>query len=286
MGSLESSGTFAPQPSGTEASDGGGSTGVGDGDDAGDGGKDAEASTSGPSELDTSTGDGDEGDTSDSGNELDPCEPISGASYASLSTDGPTTDHPAPQHADLNLSVRGWSPTGGTLGLVQINGPTDDLAPRLNRMFTDDAAPAFSANYRVNEWDWGSNSVGGPIESWEVTLVGLVTEPGEILEVPGSGYDIGGGMQARVLFADEDSITLKYTREDNVVYGYTIHVENACVEPSLLELYQADDASGRGELPALAANQPFGRARGSEIQVSIRDTGAFMDPRSSKDWWD
>ena len=28
-----------------------------------------------------------------------------------------------------------------------------------------------------------------------------------------------------------------------------------------------------------------GRARGNEIQVAIRDTGRFMDPRTRKDWW-
>ena len=39
------------------------------------------------------------------------------------------------------------------------------------------------------------------------------------------------------------------------------------------------------QLPALRAEQAFGRARGDEIMVSIRDTGSFMDPRSRKDWW-
>jgi hypothetical protein len=26
-------------------------------------------------------------------------------------------------------------------------------------------------------------------------------------------------------------------------------------------------------------------AVGSEIQVAVRDTGSFMDPRSRNDWW-
>ena len=58
-----------------------------------------------------------------------------------------------------------------------------------------------------------------------------------------------------------------------------------CVEPSLRALYESMNTAGRTELPALHPEQPFGRARSGEILVSIRDTGAFMDPRSDKDWW-
>ena len=99
------------------------------------------------------------------------------------------------------------------------------------------------------------------------------------------GYDIGDDYQVLVLYASEERITLKYTREDNVVGGYTLHMENVCVEPSLLALYQSWNDQGRGYLPALRAGQAFGRARGDEIGVAIRDTGAFQDPRSRKDWW-
>jgi len=114
---------------------------------------------------------------------------------------------------------------------------------------------------------------------------GLPIAPGEVIETPRSGYSIGDGYAALVLYADDDTITLKYTREDNVVYGYTIHLSGVCVEPSLLALYQACDAAGRGELPALAGDQPLGRARGAEVYAAVRDTGAWMDPRSRKDWW-
>ncbi len=216
----------------------------------------------------------------------DPCEPIAGVSYSSLSTEGPKTDRSPPKHPDLNLKIRGWEIAGGTtLGLVDIAGPTDDKAPRLNTIFSDDQVPGFATNYAVYQWDWQQSKKGGLITDWEVTLTGMKTVPGQILELAKSGYDIGGGKQARVLFADEDSITLKYTREDNVVKGYTIHMVGLCVEPSLKALYDAKDAAGRNELPALAGNEPVGRARTTEIKVTIRDTGAFMAPRSKKDWW-
>lgn len=112
---------------------------------------------------------------------------------------------------------------------------------------------------------------------------------GEIIRAPASGYDIGTrptGYEVMVLYATTQRITLKYTREDNVVSGYTIHVENICVEPSLLSLYNTLNASGRSQLPALNATQPFGRSQGNQILVSIRDNGTFLDPRSHYDWWD
>ncbi len=123
------------------------------------------------------------------------------------------------------------------------------------------------------------------IDDFDVTLVGLVVEPGETIHTPGAGYDIGQGYQVLVLYGDQGRITLKYTGEDTAATGYAIHVEGVCVEPDLLALYQQMNAAGRGQLPALRAGQAFGRARDTEIRAAIRDTGRFMDPRVRKDWW-
>jgi hypothetical protein len=125
------------------------------------------------------------------------------------------------------------------------------------------------------------------------------TTPGEPLYVPASGYNIGDGFEVIVLFADEDTITLHYTREDTAAIGYTIHVDRICTDPNLLMLYAAlDDAGGARyvytppsarpytyNLPTLAAGQSFGTARGNEIVVGIVDTGTFQDPRSCNEWW-
>ena len=72
---------------------------------------------------------------------------------------------------------------------------------------------------------------------------------------------------------------------DNVIWGYTIHLEGIATEPSLISLYQSLNDLGRKRLPAVRGGQIVGRARGTEVKVSIRDTGAFLDPRSRKDWW-
>jgi LysM repeat protein len=216
---------------------------------------------------------------------VDPCAPIPGESYGTLPIVGRPTDRPAAQHGDLNLALRGYNITTAARGLINIGGPTDDRAPQLAGLFEDKRTPSIKNVYRVNNWDWGRNARGGPITDFEVTLVGFTVKPGETIQVPDSGYSIGQGYAVLVLYADANRITLKYTGEDSVVNGYTVHVDGVCVEPNLLALYERMNAAGRGQLPALRASQAFGRARGDEIRAAIRDTGRFMDPRTRKDWW-
>lgn len=213
------------------------------------------------------------------------CQPIPGTSYNSLPIVGSPTDHPAAVNPDMNLDIRGWKQTDGTLGLVQYNGGVDVSAPQLWGLFTDSRVPTFTAVYQVYNWNWDTGTKGEPITDPSVTLAGMQVRPGEIIQTPPSGYDIGQGYTAQVLYATTDQITLTYTGYDSVAYGYAIHVEGVCVEPSLLALYQRLNDAGRTELPVLRGQEPFGRANGTEIDVAIRDTGTFMDPRSQKDWW-
>ncbi len=214
----------------------------------------------------------------------DPCAPIPNAHYETTSVT-PETMSPSTQ-GDVNLLLRKWQVAAGQYaGLVDISGPTDTLAPRLYTIFTDDRDPVFTGVYQVQSWDWGCNCASSYITDPQVTMAGFAMKPAEIVELPTSGYDIGGGFQALVLYATNETITLKYTRSDDVVYGYTIHLANVCVEPSLLALYDQANAAGRTALPGLAGNQALGRVRGNELLVTIRDTGSWMDPRSRKDWY-
>jgi hypothetical protein len=214
-----------------------------------------------------------------------PCPPISGASYGTLSIGTPCGCDPA-KHGDMNLLLRKWQPAPGAVkGLVDVSGPTDGKAPQLCTLFADERVPSFPEVYRVEYWDWGCNCPKGYIDKPEVTLAGMGTSAGEVIRTPGSGYDVGGGHTAVVIHAAKGTITLKYTAEDNVVYGYTVHLAGICVEPTLQALYDQCHAAGRKQLPALKGKQPLGRALAAEIQVSIRDTGSWMDPRVRKDWW-
>lgn len=213
------------------------------------------------------------------------CQSIPGANYGILNVIPPPTDRPAEEHADLNLALRSYDPTNAYLGLVDYGGMIDPNAPQLPGLFADNRTADFTAAYQVHHWDWGCNCRGPVITDPDVTLAGLAVSPGETIHVPPSGYSIGGGYEVLVLYAEPERITLKYTAEDNVVWGYTLHVENVCVDPNLLALYEQWNEAGRDYLPALTAGQAFGRARDDELGVAIRDTGAFMDPRSRKDWW-
>lgn len=211
---------------------------------------------------------------------IDACQPIQGVVYRQISVVADSRYARPPGLApeddrELNIYLRGYSLTEDYAGLWWYGGPTDYKAPQLYTLFADERTSVFSRLYRVDE----------ERKIWPVTMSGFEVTPGEIIRVPDSGYDIGNGKDVMVLYASRSQITLKYTREDNVVFGYTVHIEGICTEPSLQALYDELNAAGRGSLPALTGKQPLGRAWGNEIRVVIRDTGSFMDPRSCKDWW-
>ncbi len=223
---------------------------------------------------------------------LDPCAAIPNQSYGSVGIIGSPTDRPADHQADFNLALRGYTPTVAAKNLITHTGPSDLSAPQFANLFTPARLPSFTNTYQVGKWDWGCNCRIGWDDQWEVELLGMATNRSEIISAPASGYDIGlhpTGYEVMVLYATTQRITFTYGRYDSIVdpsgNGYAIHVEDICVEPTLLALYNTLNSQGRSRLPALWANQPFGRARGAEIKVAIRDSGMFMDPRWRLDWW-
>jgi hypothetical protein len=229
----------------------------------------------------------------------------SGGTAYQVELDDPV--RPASQHADKNLALRSYSlNTDPTLRRELIDYGVGDPTspPQLATLFAPYRVPALVSFYRVYNWTWAVSpdpgTRGAPIVSPPVTALGLETVPGEVLRVPTSGYDIGGGMEVLVLFADADTVALRYTRDDTAGWpGYTVHIDNICVDPNLLALYTAlDDPDGPRyvyvppasrpyayNLPNLPAGYPIGTARQRETVVAIVDTGAFMDPRSCNDWW-
>jgi hypothetical protein len=213
-------------------------------------------------------------------------------------TDSPV--RPAYLHADKNLALRSYGATAPPLReLVNYGSDDPTQPPQFATLFQPYRVPPLVNFYRVYHWNWAPSpapgSRGNPITDYPATALGLQTTPGDVLHVPASGYGIGGGMEVLILFADEDSITLRYTREDSSAPpGYTVHVDNICTDPNLLALYNALDVStgpryqypnAAYNLPNLPAGKPFGTARGGEIVVAIVDTGTFLDPRSCNEWW-
>jgi hypothetical protein len=216
------------------------------------------------------------------------CGTPTGESYDSVTIMSEPTDRPAETHPDLNLAIRDYAPTTGAHGFVSYGGPSEATAPQLYTLFGDNRTPTFRSLYRVYYWDWDVNQRNGFVSEYPVTLVGMGVARNEIIHVPSWGRNIGAPAMmhsAMVLYAADSRLTLKYTREDDVVKGYTIHIENICVDPNLLSLYRTLNAAGRSRLPALYPGQGLGRAMGAEIGVAVRDSGTFMDPRSRDDWW-
>lgn len=233
-----------------------------------------------------------------------PTQYSSGTAYQ-YDLDNPV--RPAYNHADKNLELRGYIlNTDPNLQRELVNYGTDDPVqpPQFATLFNPPYVPALINFYQVHSWHWAPSpdpgSRGAPITDPPVTALGLQTTPGETLHVPRSGYDIGGGMEVLVLFADEDTIALRYTREDSSgSQGYTVHIDNICTDSNLLALYNLLDRPDGPryvyvppehrpysyDLPNLAEAQPFGTARSTEIVVAIVDSGSFMDPRSCNEWW-
>jgi hypothetical protein len=217
----------------------------------------------------------------------DPACPSTGQRYDMVPVDGRYSGHAPHVSPDLNLTVRGWVTINEHRGLVDYGGETDSGAPQLASLFSNNRTPTFSSTHRVYDWDWANNRKGGVLTNWPVTLLGMATTPGEQVHFPRrNGSDIYQGVwYGLVVYAEKTRITVHWARNDYVAPGYGMHVENICVDPSLLLAYQQGNAGGRFNLPGLRDNQVMGTARSGEILVAIRDTGTFMDPRSRKDWW-
>ena len=214
---------------------------------------------------------------------------------------------PAWNHADKNLDLRSYTPNNdGALQRELVNYGSDDPTqpPQFATLFKPTRVPDLIGFYRVGEWAWApspdpgyrNGSILGP----KVTALGLRARAGETIYVPSSGYSIGGGMEVLVLYADENSVTLRYTREDSSgAGGYSVFVDNICTDPNLLALYRSKDAPDGPrytyvrpanrpysyDLPNLPAGTPLGTVIEPEIVIAISDTGRFWDPRSCNEWW-
>ncbi len=211
------------------------------------------------------------------------CAPIDGVSYETLSvvnSHGEAPNNPATDPG-FNLGLLGYNWVDAERSLVYYNGGEDPNAPTLYWLFGDHRTPAIPNVYQLH------NSDGSVVTSYPVTMMGMTVTPAEIIYTPDSGYDIGDGYDAMVAYATQERITLIYNRNDDL-HGYAIYIEGICTEPSLLALFQqqeADDSAPPTALPVVRGGQPLGRARGDEIRIVIRDQGTAMDPRACNSWW-
>ena len=199
----------------------------------------------------------------------------------------------ASQSPDLNLSIRGWYRVNENPGFVKYDYPDDEppdsLYPLyLSNVVSGGSASAFVTTYQISDWDWiGCNcAVPRDPSPYPVTMLGLRTTPAQEVRIPRRGQVVDPqGFIAMVLYADAMQLAVAYLWDDRVDAGYLVHLVNLCVDPNLVALYQQLDAAGRLELPGVYADSIVGLARNSEVDVVVRDSGSFMDPRSRQDWW-
>lgn len=221
------------------------------------------------------------------------CPTQSTQSYALIPMEGVDLTHPGAVHGDLNLAQRSYTPVTAQAHLIDLAGPVDPDAPQLAQLFAGNHPMRMTSLYQVADWQWqcGDHGCrGAALSTPEVTLLGLQAEPGTALSAPERQTSIyrdntGTDYVAVVLYAESSRLTLAYTRDGSVANGYTVHLEEVCVDPNLVQRYTEADRNGRQQLPALQHGQTFGSAATSEVGIAIRDRGAFLDPRSRKDWW-
>jgi hypothetical protein len=193
---------------------------------------------------------------------------------------------------DLNMNVRGWYAVAEFLGFVRYSYPPDEPPDTIHPLYLSNVAASngssFVATYQVSEWDWLGCNCGVPRSPspYPVTMLGLRTTPGQPLRIASRDLPVDpAGFTAMVLYADGGQLALKYTAEDRIDTGYLVHLVNLCVDPNLVALYQRLDADGRHWLPAVFSGSVVGTAQGGEVDVVVRDSGSFLDPRSRQDWW-
>jgi len=223
------------------------------------------------------------------------CPASSSASWGAMS---PVRRFTAPSTAssspDLNLRVRGWYTVNEPLGFAVYGYPPGQPPDTQNPLYLSHVVPgssvaSFVSVYQVSDWDWTGCDCPVPRNPspYPVTMLGLRTTLGQPLFVPRRNLPVNdrGGFVAMVLYADARQLAFTYQQDDTVSEGYLVHLENLCVDPNLVALYQQLNSGGRALLPGVQNDSVVGTASGSEVDVVVRDSGSFLDPRSWQDWW-
>ena len=151
---------------------------------------------------------------------------------------------------------------------------------------------AYFMKYRSSSDQGADTLVKGSAPALKVPV-----EAGDSIMMPDTGYSIGGGMEAMVVFADSDKITLHIGRHEYFVGsgqnncnggtcsgGYWIYLKGLCVDQQIVNKYNevkgAQESAGANEdpimLPMIEANRVIGKASGSTIDVLVRDNGPLI----------
>lgn len=197
------------------------------------------------------------------------CTPVAKENYQSAEITQVNPD-PISQRRDLYLPPHYLVDVEMTVLNIPIYNP-DPNVPLFYTIFKPPKTPRFVSGYKAE------GEIQGPYPP-AIDILEVETKANESLYFPKSGYNIGGGLAAIVIYADENRVTFKIGREDSIVTGYTLYFENLCVDKNLISLYQKLNNEGRKYLPAIYPQQFFGLTR-NRLKIAIRDTGMFLDLR-------
>ena len=164
------------------------------------------------------------------------CPGTSGASFTTVPVTGGGLNHPDSEHADLNLALRGYSPTSVAAELVDKDGPGGRRSRR---------------NWPASSPTTAARPLGRPIVSMTGTGTAAIMVvrsarsirwPPPCLRWPPAQANRWAFRTAVRRFTaaatrhwcsmpSPTRITLGYTRDDSVANGYVVHLENVCVDP-------------------------------------------------------
>lgn len=199
---------------------------------------------------------------------------------------------------DTNIVLRQFINVPGTLDLIDFQHDVADPSPQLCSLFAGGTLRPFTELYGVGYYD-GFNvtniDLSGIIQQDPPHNIGFQVTPGETIYIPplpisDPTKQIGGdegkpSYDAVLMFADDNSVAIKYTRNDSPQDGFTVHVLGINPDPSLRAIYDQSRVAGSWYLPGLYGGRVIGSAKGSVIWVSVRSFGLFLDPRWKNDWW-
>ena len=129
-------------------------------------------------------------------------------------------------------------------------------------------------------------------------------QPGYPVYMPDTLYSIGGNMEAMVVFAASDRITLHLGRHEYLVGsgnncngkrcsgGIWLYIKGICVDNQILAKYnevKAAQESAQADkisitLPMVEAGKILGKATGSSVEVIMRDNGPLMSIHKPGFW--
>ena len=189
-----------------------------------------------------------------------------------------------------------------TYAEVPPGGMDTNLTGMMGKMFgykPTKLIDAYFMKYNSAELQGKDTLVKGISPALKVPII-----PGDPLYMPDTLYSIGGNMEAMVVFAASDRVTLHLARHEYFVGsgnncngkrcsgGIWLYIRGICLDNQILSKYNevssAQEAAAADKtpimLPMIEAGRILGKAAGDSIEVIMRDNGPLMSIHKPGFW--